>query len=63
MNPKKDDDGQPTENMAKPGENLSGWADQVAQAAQSMVDGLNAAVCAESQKESIQKAKPTVKPE
>ena len=59
----KNDGDQPPRKATEAGENLSGWADQFAQAAQSLVDGLNAAVLAEDQKDAIQKAKSPVKPE
>ncbi len=59
MNPKKDNGAQSTENVASTDENFSEWADQVAQ---SVVDGLNAGVLAEDQKEALEKAKKLAKP-
>lgn len=56
MNHPKDDGAKPTENSARAGEDFREWADQVAQ---SIVDGLNAAVIAEAQKEALEKAKPS----
>jgi hypothetical protein len=59
----KNDGDQPPEKATEASENLSGWADQFAQTAQSLVNGLNAAVLAEDQQEAFQKAKTLVKPE
>ena len=56
MNHPNDDGEKSTKNSAKAGEDFREWADKVAQ---SIVDGLNAAVIAEAQNESLEKAKPS----